>query len=126
MAAEPFTLTAALVLPPDTGQPNETLDYSFGGTFNSASRQKLELSGSATHNVGFGTIPAAGAKAVFLEYENLSASNAVVQVAFNGGDPIPISPGGFLGYVNPVPASGITAMTIVHTTSCTIRLTLLG
>jgi|SRR5688572_20052401 len=126
MAAEPFTLTASLVLPPDTGQPNETLEYLFSGTFNSAAKHKLDLSGSATHVVGFGTIPAAGAKAIFLEYENLAPTNAVIQVTFNGGDPIPVSPGGFIAYSNPTPAAGITAMTIAHTTSCTVRLAILG
>ncbi len=126
MAAEPSIISASLELPPDTSQPNAILSHAFSGTFLHGGPVKLELIGASTHSVGFGTIPAAGAKAVWLEYENLAPTNAVVLVTFNAGDPIPISPGGFLLYSNPTPAAGITAMTIAHTTTCTVRVALLG
>jgi hypothetical protein len=126
MSAEPYTLAASLSLPPDVGQPLEVLDYSFTGSASNAVRHKLDLTGSGTHVVGFGAIPAAGAKVIFLEYDNLAPGNLVINLVINGGDPIPVSPGGFFAYSNPTPASGVTSLSIVYTAACTVRVTLLG
>ena len=127
MAAEPFTLQASLVLAPDDGQPNATIDYSFGGQFEHKVVQKLELSGTGSHTVGFGTVGSPGAKAIFLEYLNNAASGlSPVQLTVNGGsDTIEVSPGGCFLYCNPTAASGITGMAIAHTSACTIRVSIL-
>lgn len=127
MATEPFTLEASLVLSPDEGQPNATFDFSFGGTFEHQAIHKIELAGTGTHNVGFGTIAAPGARAVFLEYLNNAASGLLpVILNLNGGsDDIEITPGGCFVYCNPTATAGITSMSIAHTSSATIRIRLL-
>ena len=127
MAVEPFSLQASVTLAPDDGQPNAILDFSFTGQFSSKMTQKLELSGTGTHAVGFGTIAAPGVKAVFLEYLNNAASGLQpVMLTVNGGtDDIEVSPGGCWIYCNPNAVAGITSLSIAHTSSATIRVTLL-
>lgn len=127
MAAEPFSIQASVTLPPDDGQPNSILDFSFTGQFTSKMVQRLELAGSGVHSVGFGSIGAPGVKAVFLEYLNNAATGLLpVILKVNGGtDQIEVTPGGCWIYCNPNAVGGITALSITRTAGCTIRVTLL-
>jgi hypothetical protein len=133
MPADPFSLTASLAMPPDTGQPNENLNYSLAGTFNSATQQRLELNGSGTHVVSFGTVPTSttsGARVVWLEHEKPATGNpSPIGVAINGGTSIAVAAGGFMAWSNPpagVTPGFITSLSINFTSSCTVRVALLG
>ena len=87
----------------------------------------LELSGTGTHVVGFGTIGVPGAKAVFLEYlNNASSGLQPIIVKVNGGtDQNEISPGGCFIQCNPNAVGGITALSIGFTSNASVRVTLL-
>lgn len=127
MAAEPYTIGLSLTLPPDTGQPLSTRDYSFSGTFTHKVEHKLELSASGTHVVGMGTIPNTGAKAVLIEYENNASGLQAINIRINGGtDDAQVTPGGVYFLSNPSASDGITAISIVHTSVGTVRVTLLA
>jgi len=127
MAAEPFTLSASVELPPDDGQPNSTLDFSFAGTFVQKTSHKLNITGAGTHVVGFGTIVSPGCKAIFLEYPNLASGLATLNLRLNGGvTDVEVAPGGCFFYCNPTPSAGITALSIVTTAAAMVRVTLLS
>jgi hypothetical protein len=130
MPAEPFSITATLTLPPDTGQPNETLSYSASGTFSSATQQKLELVGTGTHAVNFGTMAGGTPRIVWLEHEKLTGPpQPPIRVSLNGGTPLAIPAGGFLACANPLDtvfSTNIISISIAFSASCTVRVALLG
>ena len=128
MASKPYTVEVNVTLPPDDGQPIATLDYQSSGTFTHKSEQELVLSGSGTQEVSFGSIPASGAKLLFVEYPLESVSNAVINMQINGSeDNVPLFPGGSLLISNPNSSvSGITALSLVHTAAATVRVTALA
>jgi len=133
MAAEPFTLTASLAMPPDSGQPNEIISHNFTGTFTAAIQQKFELNGTGTRVVNFGPVSTdttSGARVVWLEYERPATGPAFpIRVAINGGTPITIGAGGFMAWSNPpgfLSSGSITSLSIDFSTTCTVRVALLG
>lgn len=128
MAAKPYTLSAAVTLPPDDGQPIATRDLIASGTFTHKVELELILDAAGTEVVPFGTIPSTGAKLVMVEYPVTLPADAVINLLVNGGVVgIPISPGGGAILSSPIPAgAGITALSIVHTTTGTVKVTLLA
>ena len=128
MAAEPFTLAASLTLPPDTGQPNETLSCSFTGTFANATQQKLNLSTLIPHAVNFGTL-GASAKTVWIEFEQPAIVGSLLTVSINGGAGIAIAPGGFLVLTNPITANNpgnVASLSLTSNAATTVRVVLLS
>jgi hypothetical protein len=130
MAADtPFTLSGALALPPDTGQPQVSIPFSGSQNFKTKASGVFNLTGAGTQAVDFGTIPAAGIKALLVEVDpDASGSLAAIILAINGSatGKIEVTPGGFLAYFNPAPAAGITALDLEHTTANCVRVWLLG
>ena len=126
--ATPFTLSGELLLPVDPGQPNSSAPFSVVDNFESRVDYELNYTGSSTEILSLGTMPAAGAKAIVLELE-FGATVAPINLRFNGGGSsgqVEVSPGGFFVLASPVPAIGVTAISIVHTTAVKIRLRILG
>ena len=125
--ATPFTLETMLSLPGTPGLPIDPIAFQAALQYNSKAEYEYNLpAGSGTQVVNFGTMPAAGAKAVLLYYEPLQAA-PVVAVTINGGNqPLELSNGGFLSFCSPVPAAGITAMTLAYTGAGRVRVWLLG
>lgn len=126
-ANTPFSFSGSLVMPPDTGQPNATISFSGSGSFKSRADSVLNLEGSGSVSISFGTTPAEGAKAILIEVDTNSTGEPVL-VTVNGaneGD-IEISPGGFMVISNPVPVAGITSLAIAHTTDNVVRVWVLG
>jgi hypothetical protein len=130
MAAEPFTIGASLTLPPDTGQPNETLSSSFTGTFANATQQKLNIKGfAAAHAVSFGTLGTV-AKMVWIENEKPPTGTPFpLQVSINGGASIAVAAGGFLVVSNPRTDFGpgdVASLSLTSSSDCTVRVVLLS
>lgn len=128
MAAKPYTLSAQATLPPDDGQPVSIRDLVASGTFTHKMEQELVMAGSGTTVVGFGTIPSTGAKLVMIEYPVTDPADAPINLLINSGVVgIPLSAGGgaILSSPNPTGA-GITALSLVRTASCTVKITLLA
>lgn len=128
MAAKPYTLNAQVTLPPDDGQPAAIRDLLASGSFTHKVESELVLPTSGTRVVSFGTIPASGAKLVMLEYPVTTVADAEINLLINGSvTPFPISPGGGVILSSPTPGgSGITSLSIVHTTTGTVKVTLLA
>lgn len=128
MAAKPYTLSAAVTLPPDDGQPIATRDLIASGSFTHKVESELVLPASGTRVIDFGTIPSTGAKLVMVEYPLTTVADAPINLLLNGGIVgIPLSPGGGAILSSPTPTgAGITALSIVHTTTGTVKVTLLA
>lgn len=128
MAAKPYTLEAYATLPPDDGQPVGTLDLTASGTFTHKVAMELVMDAAGDEAVPFGSIPSTGAKLAFIEYPVTSSADAPIEVTINGADAgIPISAGGGVILSSPSPTgAGITSMTITHTTTGTVKVTLLA
>jgi hypothetical protein len=121
--ATAFSLQGSFDYPPDDGEPVAKRPYSQSGSFDSKSEQDLDLTGSGTVAVGFGTVAAAKAMVV----EVATTSLGPVNLRVNGGsDDIEVAPGGFWAYSNPAPSAGVTSMSIVHTTDARVQVRLLG
>lgn len=124
---EPFTASGALLYSPDDGKPQVQHDASHVGQFTQKAEEKLDLTGSGTHAVGFGSIATPGVKAVQIEVDVGLPGQQPILVRVNGGtDDIELSPGGFITYCNPNPVAGITSLDIVHTTDVCVQVRLLG
>lgn len=128
MAAKPYTLNAVVTLPPDDGQPIGTRDLVGSGTFTHKVELELVMDASGDEAVPFGSIPSTGAKLAVVEYPVTSSSDAPITVTINGANAgIPISRGGGIILSSPDPSgAGITSMSINHTTTGTVKVTLLA
>lgn len=128
MAAKPFTFSAVASLPPDDGQPDGNRDLTASGSFTHKQEAELKISGAGTTVVGFGTIPATGAKLVIVDYEITTPADPPINILINGGVVgIPISAGGGMAISSPNPTgAGITALSIVATGAGTVKVTLLA
>lgn len=123
--AIPFSAEGRVSYPPDDGQEPVSIDFSLAGTYDSILEATLQLSGSATTSVPFGTVGGAGAKVVYIEYD-ADPAGLPIQLRINGGtENHELSPGGVYLHLNPTPVNGVTALSIVHTTNATVRVRLL-
>jgi len=127
MATTPFSFEGTLTLPSGPNLPGEPIPFLASSTFSSQVEYVLDLpSTGSTIAPGFGTMPTDGAKAIALQYDNKTGA-APVNLTVNGGtDKLEVSTGGFLFYHSPTPSDGITAISLTHTTSGTIRVWILG
>lgn len=123
-STNPFVLQGTLSYPPDVGQPPVSISFELSGNYTTLLDARLEMTGAGTEVVPFGTV--AGVKVMLIEYE-VTAGAAAIQLNVNSGtDDIELTPGGFWAYGNPVPAAGITALSIVRTADAVVRVRLLG
>lgn len=121
-----YTYSGQLNYPPDSGQPAADRAFSISGNFDAKSVVELELTGAGTQVVDFGSIAAPGAAVVLVKHD-ADASGSPIQLRFNGGsDDIELAPGGFLAYSSPVPATGITALSVIHTAVAHVRIWILA
>ena len=123
----PFTLGGSLDLPGAPGLPAQPLPFGLTNQYDSKAEFEFNLpSGSGTQVVNFGSMPAAGAKAVLVQYES-KAGAPVVLLTVNGGDEaIELSNGGFLAFGSPTPNDGVTSLSIAYTGAGRVRVWLLG
>lgn len=94
---------------------------------------RLELTGAQTYEVDLAMMPAEGLKGLLVEVETKDAAGATVTAPItltwtSNGDPKSeeLSPGGFFALASPTPTNGITALSIVSTANCIVRVTALG
>ena len=81
------------------------------------------LTGSGVQVVDFGSV--ADAKAIFVEVASDAA--APINLRFNGGtDDHEVAAGGFYAASNPVPATGVSALSIVYTADAKVTVRILG
>lgn len=125
--ATPFQAQGTVVLPEAPGLPATPVSFGIADQYESLTRAEfLFTDTSGTQVVDFGTIPEGGAKCVFLTYV---ADSGITDVALtiNGADhSIPVSPGGFLLFASPVPATGVTSLSIAYTGAGRVSVWLMG
>jgi hypothetical protein len=128
MSAQPFAFQGALQLAADQSLPPDAVPFNASGQYSSQSGGvPLNLSGSGTISVPFGTVAAPGAKLLAIRYDANQQGAQPVLVSINGGaQPLEVSPGGFIVWVNPNPAAGVTSCSIAYTASCQLRVWVLG
>lgn len=102
-------------------------------TYRGFSSDRLELTGAQTYEIDLAMMPAAGLKGLLVEVETKDAAGATVTAPItltwtSDGDPKSeeLSPGGFFALASPTPTAGITALSIVSTANCIVRVTALG
>lgn len=121
-----LVIQGTVTFPPDEGQAGVAVQFGLSTNYQPVIDSRLVMVGSGSQAVPFGSVIAPGAKAALIEYENVPGA-AVIKLRFNGGtDDFELSPGGFLLWGSPNPATGITSMTIVHTTDAVVRVRLFG
>lgn len=125
MTQQPFTVSVTLQLPPD-GQAAAPVQFDFSSVASSYTTYKLQLTGSGSKLLDFGTLPITGAKLIFLKVDDAQGV-APVTVTINGnvvGEEV--TAGGAKLCVSPSPATGITSMTLVWGADTSVRVWVLG
>ena len=124
---QPVAFAGALSLTADQSLPPDPIPYNFTGQYTQLQDSLLSLAGAGSEDVSFGTIGAPGAVGLLISYAPGQTGASSVLVTINGGDqPLEISPGGMLVWFNPTPGAGITSCSIAYTTSCQLRVRVLG
>lgn len=123
----PFAILGTLQLPGGPTLPVEPLPFGLSASFESKAEYELNLSSTAgSQAVPFGTIPAAGVKALLVTYDPVVAAPPV-QLTLNGSSvPLELSTGGFLLLASPTPVAGVISLAIAHTAAARVRVWLLG
>lgn len=122
----PFNILGQLLSPPDENAVQAAIAFGVQGQAQSEEGGRLNLVGTGTKVVAFGSVGSPGAKAILIEYLP-SALGAPISLTFNGGStPLEISPGGFIAVGSPVPVAGVTSISIAYTSDCQVRVKLLG
>lgn len=94
---------------------------------------RLEFSGADTYEVNLAAVPAEGLRGLLVQVEALDAAGSaatapiVVQWTSDGAQKSEeIAPGGFFALASPAPQNGVTALSIVVTAACVVRVVALG
>lgn len=125
----PFTIQGFFRYPPDDGSPEADRDFSVQGSYKSKVEMDLDLLGSGTHTVSFGTLTALGAKGMLVEVApaDPGATAAPINIRVNGGtENIEVSQGGFWAYGSPNPVAGLLGIQILHTQNACVKIRVLG
>lgn len=126
--ATPFSTSGSLAYPPETGMQPVQLPFGGAGSFESKVEAEYNIPSAGTIDVDFGTLAAPGAKGFLLEVD-ANSTGLPINVRFNGAGAagqMEVSPGGHVSYFSPLPATGITAISIVSTSPNRVRVRVLG
>lgn len=120
----PFGFHGHLQLPGDVGLAPTAIPMMMASHFSAELVAVYPLQGAGTLQVPLGAIGAAGLKGLLVKVDPTSDPTVTpVHVRVNGqsiGEEI--APGGFKALGSPQPVAGITALSIVHTSSNTVRI----
>lgn len=125
-SSNPLVIQGTASFPPDEGKAPVAISFGANLNYKSILEARLDMVGAGSTSVPFGTVASPGAKAAIIEYDQTENAQAV-QLRFNAGsDNFELTPGGILIWVNPNPAAGITALTIVRLADAVVRVRLFG
>jgi hypothetical protein len=126
-APQPFSFTGTLQLAADQSLPQDPIPFNSSSQFVALQESVLNLVGTGSKSVDFGSIGAPGAKGVAIRYDSGQTGAQPILATINAGSQaLEVTPGGFLVWVNPTPAAGATSLSIAFTASCQVRVWLLG
>ena len=124
---QPFAFAGSLQLAADQSLPQDPIPFNFSSQFVALQESLLNLVGAGTKVVDFGSVIAPGAKGLLVRYDGNQSGAAAVLCTINAGtQPLELTPGGFLVLFNPNPVAGVTALSIIYTAPCQLRLWVLG
>lgn len=124
----PVTFTGTLQYPSDLSLPPDQVPFNAATNITSAAPdQILNVTGSGTQVVPFGTVGTPGAKVVAVQYDPQTGAQPIL-LHFNGDTthPIELTPGGFIMYISPSPAAGIISLAFDYVASCQVKVWILG
>lgn len=124
MADIPFSLSVSLDLPPDVGGEATPVTFAYSGTASSVVRYKLELTGSGTKALDFGTIPAEGAKLVLMTVAE--GDNPVLVYVNGSATPEEVTSDGVKVLLSPTPSTGITSLSVEYSADASVSVWVLG
>ena len=119
----PVTFTGTLQIPADSSLPPDQVPFNaVANLLSQQPDQTLNVTGSGTQAVPFGTVASPGAKLVAIRFDAQSGA-APILLHFNGDTthPIELTPGGIFVFVSPNPAVGVTSLSFDYTTACQVR-----
>jgi hypothetical protein len=122
----PFAFAGSFQLPGDQGLPPDQIAINMSSTFDSENKQVLNLSGSGTKTIPFGTVGLAGLKGLLIKVDANPNGQPVLITVNAGTAPIEVSPGGFIAVGSPSPAAGITSLSVTWTSAAIVRIWALG
>jgi hypothetical protein len=118
----PIVFSGTLQDPADQSLPPDPIPFNFSGQYTQKSAGVLNLTGSGTIAIPFGTIGAPGAKLFCLRYDAGQQGAQAVLLTLNGGNqPEELTPGGMKVTADPAPTAGITAASLAYTAPCQVR-----
>lgn len=121
-----FSVAGTLNVPGALGLPADALPFGLSGSYDSKAEYELNFAAAATQVVNFGTLPAAGAKALLVVYEQKTGAPPITLTLNGSATPLELATGGFLMLGSPAPVAGVTALSVVATAACRVRVWLLG
>lgn len=122
----PFSLVANLNLPGTPGLPDQAIPASLSSQYSKKAEFEYDFTGSGTQTINLGNIVAPGAKLLLLVHEIVTGAAPVIVKHNASSTGIEISPGGFLIWSNPAPATGLTALTFDYTAVGRVKVWILG
>lgn len=124
-ASQPVAFSGALQLAADQSLPPDAIPFNVALQCTQVQSSVLNLSGSGTEDVPFGTIT--NAKGLLIRYDaNQQGASALTLTINAGSEPVELTPGGAYIVFNPAPGAGITTCSIAFLTSCQVRAWVLG
>lgn len=126
----PVSLAGTLRYTANPGQPEQSVAINISMQYTKRSEALLPLTGSGTKDVDFGEVVSPGAKAVVVLVDaDPTGAAQPIMCRYNGGTATgqkEVSPGGAEILLSPNPSAGITELSIVHTSSVTVRVWIFG
>jgi hypothetical protein len=123
---QPFAFAGTLQLAADQSLPPDPIPFNGSGSFVALAQEKLNLTGSGTQAVAFGSVGSPGAKGVAIRYDAQAGAAPLLITVNAGSQPLEVSPGGFIQWFNPAPAAGAISLSIAYTASCQVQVWVLG
>jgi hypothetical protein len=122
----PFTFNGTLLIPGDASLPQDPVPFNMTSQFASENKQVLNLVGTGSKAIPFGTVTSVGLTGLLLKVDPNPTGQPIL-VTLNGSlTPVEISPGGFLVLASPAPVAGVTAITVAWTSTNIVRIWGLG
>lgn len=126
MGATPFAFNGTLQIPGDASLPPDPIPFNMSSQFGSENKQVLNLTGSGTKSIPFGTVGSAGLNGLLLKVDPNPTGQPILVTVNAGSAPVEVSPGGFLALGSPTPVAGVTAISIQWSSNNIVRIWGLG
>jgi hypothetical protein len=124
----PVAFAGQFELAADQSLPQDPIPFTYAGSYTALQYSGLNVSGSGTVDVPFGTLSTPGLIGLLVRYDGPNQAEAApVYLTINGGsEPLELTPGSFLAYFNASPVEGVVSASFAFTSACSLRVWVLG